>query len=325
MPPAGSEHATRQSCEPMPFVPTERVLQALVELQRRCEAVDRRPADMEELTEIGRAVAVRVERKDAATGAPSFEILTHFHSGVVPETPLSKLIAGLFARLRGSVSPETVLAGITLLHRFEATTGMPVCMLMAHRLLIGATFVAAKLLQDVRPPVANFARAVGVTPREMLRLERQLAKGVGWHLLVDASQLLATLGDLCPACDADQSAPLVAIHEPASMSTTTDERGRDRATMRDSGSGGVAPRGATCASQAGASFASPSRASDGMSPATSADPGTGASRRWSRGDASGNYLATTLAGSVDAPGGSSFGDRLAGGASVMSAGSPLSR
>ena len=108
----------------------------------------------------------------AGAAVPATEPLNYFHSRVLPGASLRTMAVSM-ANARIAVDWTTLALATVLFARYEATT--PVTAHMSHRLLVGCVVVAAKAHQDSMPSNGLVGRIVGMTGRELTRLEFALA------------------------------------------------------------------------------------------------------------------------------------------------------
>jgi hypothetical protein len=161
------------------------------------------------------------------------EPLTVFHSNsTIPMTLMD--LAKVMQRLTKS-NDEVTLVTVILMCRF-ASCSIAVTRHMMHRLYIAALRLSLKAHNDEFYTNAAYAKAAGVSPAEMNRLEIYLAIGLNWNCCVL----------LNPACGRDGSTDTTrreALLELAEVSLrAVPEVREDSATMADSASVGGGKR-----------------------------------------------------------------------------------
>jgi len=124
---------------------------------------------------------------------PETERLTPFHSRCVPQCSLWRM-ASIIAR---TIKADDVVlaAALVLVQRYDsrAPRNQRVSEHMLHRLYCACLQVALKAHSDVFYNNQVYAKAVGVTLREMNVLEWALVDALKWHIQVTAEQIDAVL------------------------------------------------------------------------------------------------------------------------------------
>eukprot|EP00672_Neobodo_designis_P002817 CAMPEP_0174878856 /NCGR_PEP_ID=MMETSP1114-20130205/82968_1 /TAXON_ID=312471 /ORGANISM="Neobodo designis, Strain CCAP 1951/1" /LENGTH=444 /DNA_ID=CAMNT_0016114245 /DNA_START=53 /DNA_END=1388 /DNA_ORIENTATION=- len=149
-----------------------------------------------------------IRRYDRSCG--DTEPQTVFHSQQLPNFGLTRFIGPLrksTVRGVGCLSSQVTdadefeaiaMMAASLVLRHEDATGLPLTSLMLHRLFLAALLVAAKAHHDVPPTTPAFARATGMDPAEMGRLEVTLCVHLDFRLHVGAVHIATALGVLMP-------------------------------------------------------------------------------------------------------------------------------
>ena len=130
----------------------------------------------------------------AGAPVPADEPLNYFHSRVLPGATLRAMARSL-AGARIAVDWTTLALASVLFARFDAK--QRVSAHMTHRLLVGCVVLAAKTHQDSMPSNGLVGRVVGMSGRELTRLEFALGEALDWRFVVDAKQ--QEFEDLCAA------------------------------------------------------------------------------------------------------------------------------
>ncbi|OIW32814.1 cyclin-domain-containing protein [Coniochaeta ligniaria NRRL 30616] len=121
---------------------------------------------------------------------PQMAGMTLFHSFSVPRIPVHAYVARLtkYALLQ----PALLLSVVYYMDRLSALyPRFILCARTVHRFLIAAVTVAAKGLSDKFWSIRHYARVGGITPAELVLLERELLVRVEWRVVPDPDLLLA--------------------------------------------------------------------------------------------------------------------------------------
>jgi hypothetical protein len=119
----------------------------------------------------------------ARCGAPLAEPITVYHSHVIPSAPLFDLARAMYAS--GACSTEALMVGFILMARYETVTGIRVTAHMMHRLYVACVHVGLKLHSDFFFNNGQFGAIVGVSLKEMNRVETALLADLRWSVLVN--------------------------------------------------------------------------------------------------------------------------------------------
>jgi hypothetical protein len=108
--------------------------------------------------------------------------LTPFHTRQHVPLTLHALVAHLWNDLL--LTEDIVFIAVVLVSRYICASRQPLTMPMLHRLLATSIAVSIKTHSDHNVSTAEFARSIGVTAKEMVRLELALLTGLDWHSAV---------------------------------------------------------------------------------------------------------------------------------------------
>ena len=115
---------------------------------------------------------------------PEGEVVTFFHSRVLPNASLRKLAASVL-RARVGIERTTISIAVVLMLRYNAKQErQPVTAHMMHRLFVACVLVGAKAHQDTFPCNKLLGKAVGVTLAETNRMEVSLVSALDWRIVV---------------------------------------------------------------------------------------------------------------------------------------------
>uniref|UniRef100_A0A6U4V7M3 Uncharacterized protein n=1 Tax=Neobodo designis TaxID=312471 RepID=A0A6U4V7M3_NEODS len=114
------------------------------------------------------------------SSVPRTEIVSVFHTTAPVAAPAHRLLCRVAHRAHADAL--CVVFALLVAVRFLELTGVHVTEATSARLLIGALRVAAKLTEDTVPTGAGFAAAAGIDPKELMRLETTLLRGLDWRV-----------------------------------------------------------------------------------------------------------------------------------------------
>uniref|UniRef100_A0A7S1W8A1 Uncharacterized protein n=1 Tax=Neobodo designis TaxID=312471 RepID=A0A7S1W8A1_NEODS len=118
----------------------------------------------------------------ATTDADDRENLTAFHCVAEPPISLQRYLGRLATQAEWD--PEGVLLALRLAGRFSQFTGMPLTVLLAHRLVAVAGIMALKAHSDRFRSNRTVARVAGMHLPEVNGLELEAFKGLGYSAVV---------------------------------------------------------------------------------------------------------------------------------------------
>ena len=137
--------------------------------------------------------AVYEEATEGDDPVPRGEIISFFHSQILPRASLRALAASM-VRARVDVDLTTISIAVVLMLRYN--TQKPVTAHMMHRLFVACVLLGAKAHQDKFPCNKLLGTAVGVRLSEMNRIEVTLSAALDWRLVVtqqDVNDAVVTL------------------------------------------------------------------------------------------------------------------------------------
>jgi len=114
------------------------------------------------------------------SSVPRTETVSVFHTTAPVSVPAHRLVCRVAHRAHADAL--CVVLALLVAVRYLELTGEHVTEATSARLLIGALRIAAKLTEDAVPTGAGFAAAAGIDPKELMRLETTLLRGIDWRV-----------------------------------------------------------------------------------------------------------------------------------------------
>jgi hypothetical protein len=142
-------------------------------------------------TSPSRFARLPVPKAVTLSSVPLNEPVTVFHSRTLPALSLFELGCEINQRIK--CGEECLLIALVLMRRYCDKAKVQPTAHMMHRLYITCLHVGIKAHSDEFFTNAAFARVVGIEPRELIVLERELVATLGWKLQVNQEQIAAII------------------------------------------------------------------------------------------------------------------------------------
>ena len=143
--------------------------------------------------------SLHVGKPSVLPGAPipAEERINQFHSQWFPRMSARALMLNL-VQARLAFDWATVAIAVSLVQRIRRVKGSgSVTPHMLHRLLIGLLVVATKAHHDAVPSNRRIASTIGISNKELARMEAQACRTLAWRVQVYHDDLVRDEAELC--------------------------------------------------------------------------------------------------------------------------------